>query len=159
MKKIDLNNGKFALVDDGDFAFLNQWKWRVNGHGYAVRTQNYTKEDGKQTNITVLMHRVLMGTQEGLHTDHINGDRLDNRKKNLRICTNSQNQFNKGKYITNKTGFKGVSEHKCGKWQAQIQINRKLKYLGLYSSPELAGEAYRKEAIALHGQFFNGEVK
>lgn len=86
--------------------------------------------------------------------DHKNKNRLDNRKENLRICTPSQNQHNKPIYANNKSGYKGVTWHSIGKkWQAQIMINNKYKYLGLFETPKLAYEAYCKVAIELHGEF------
>ena len=91
-----------------------------------------------------------------MHVDHINGNPLDNRKSNLRICTNAENQRNKGVYKNNKSGYKGVHWFKRDKkWQAQIKHNNKSIHIGLYEDKEEAARAYDKKAKELHGNFKN----
>lgn len=138
MKKIALTQEKFALVDDEDFEWLNQWKWSYDGNnGYAKRTK-YTKD----RNIKIYMHRIILNIPQGLITDHINRNRLDNRKDNLRISNKQQNGFNRDKNKNNISGFKGVTwHHKNKKWIAQIMINGINKYLGSYQKIEDAIKA------------------
>lgn len=87
--------------------------------------------------------------------DHINGNRQDNRISNLREANASQNQYNRGIPKNNESGFKGVYYiRRLHKWKAEIRIEGKLKYLGLFNSPEEASKAYKDAARELHGKFF-----
>ena len=127
MKTIPITKNKYVIVDDEDFEYLNQWKWHLSDSGYAVRGIN-------KNNKKFRMHREINKTPEGLDTDHINGNKLDNRKSNLRTVTRSQNKMNVGKPKTNSSGIKGVSWHKaCEKWRADIKVNQKQISLGCYS--------------------------
>lgn len=89
MKKIPLTRGQFAIVDDDDYAPLSEYKWHLltsgTGPYYAARTD---RSNGQKA---VMMHRVINNTPDGLVTDHINGNSLDNRKENLRSLTNFEN--------------------------------------------------------------------
>ena len=86
--------------------------------------------------------------------DHINHIRDDNRWTNLRDATYSQNQFNKSTNKTNTSGYKGVSWNKqVKKWRAQIKYMKKSIYIGYYTTPQEAAEAYNKKAIELSGKF------
>ena len=148
MKKITLTKGKFALVDADEFASLNQWKWYFH-QGYAARGD---KSGGK--NKIVLMHRQIAGTPEGFDTDHINGDRLDNRKANLRICTRAQNNMNRQPISGKSSKYKGVSWAKREqKWRASISVNNKAKHLGYFDNQEKAALAYNNAAIKHSGEF------
>lgn len=90
MKEIPLTRGYVALVDDEDYNWLNQWKWCADGNGYATRSVG-----GKRTQKKLYMHRLVNKTPEGLQTDHINRNRCDNRKENLKAVTPKENQQNK----------------------------------------------------------------
>tara|TARA_R110002126_G_scaffold2337_2_gene13445 strand:+ start:3380 stop:3886 length:507 start_codon:yes stop_codon:yes gene_type:complete len=154
MKEIQLTQGKVALVDDEDYEYLNQWKWYANKFGnifYAVKNIKIFK--GKIR--PVLMHRFLSNNKNTkMHTDHINGDGLDNRKINLRICTHSQNLMNRGASINNKTGYKGVSyDKKQNKFKAQIGVNKKNITLLRTNNPIDAARAYNTAAQKYHGEF------
>jgi hypothetical protein len=144
MKEIPLSQGKVAIVDDDMFDYLNQWKWSYSGHGYAERR---TWPEKKK----IYMHRLIAQTPNGMDTDHINHDKLDNRKENLRICTASENMGNS----SIKDGrFKGVSFHKSlNKWEAYITKNYDHKHLGLFQSPEEAAHAYDAAAKKFFGNF------
>src|SRR4030065_939634 len=104
MKEIKLTKGKVAIVDDEDYDWLMQWKWRINSIGYAMRT---VKKNGKARKI--FMHRVILNTPSDMCSDHANHNRLDNRRCNLRICTKQQNQANAPAPKNNRSGGKGVS--------------------------------------------------
>lgn len=110
-----------------------------------------------------LMHRLIMNAEENDEVDHKKVGikyRLDNRKKNLRIATKNQNQYNRTKYRNNKSGFKGVSLHKRSqKWYACIQINGKGIHLGSFDTPEEASKAYQKAAKKHHKEFYNKEKR
>src|SRR5260221_205877 len=104
------NPNTFVIVDDEDYEYLNQWKWHLSSNGYAVR-RPYIKGSEKtgQKHTVVWMHRVINNTPAGRDTDHINRDRLDNRRSNLRTATFSQNSMNKGLSKSNTSGIKGIS--------------------------------------------------
>ena len=148
MRKIQLINGGSALVDDIDFNELNKFKWHLTA-GYASRT---ARSNGK--GFTVLMHRVIVKPGHGQRIDHISGNKLDNRRSNLRLATNQQNLCNRGKTQKNTSGFKGVFwSYPCAKWRAQIAVNGHPKHLGVFDNKEAAYFAYRRAAKKYHGQF------
>lgn len=166
MKKIPLTEGEFAIVDDCDFAKLSVLKWMVqSGKRKKYARRSYTcgerKVDGKLKQRVAWMHRVVMDCPEGLVVDHINGNGLDNRRKNLRIVTPSQNGLNKVASSNNKSGYKGV--YRTGKryktkWFALIYIPVKGKlpnkvYLGYFSRKSDAAKAYNEAAKMYHGEF------
>lgn len=136
MKKIQLTKNKVALVDDDMFEYLNQWKWYLNDNGYAVNK-------GKTI---IRMHRLINNTPEGLFTDHINMDKLDNRRCNLRSVSKSENGINRLKPKNNRSGCKGVCFNKnANKWMAEIKVKPTKIYLGIYTNLEDAIKI-RKEA-------------
>jgi len=155
MKTIQLTQGKVALVDDEDFEELNKHKW------YASKDHHYTRWyagrairiDGKK--YTCLMHRDVMNAPKDKMIDHINHDGLDNRKCNLRVCSNSQNQCNMLK--TNKSSkYKGVHLRTYNKkqyWCSQIVKNGKKEYIGIFNNEIDAAKAYDKRAKEAFGEF------
>lgn len=144
MKKIPLTRGMFALVDDEDYEFLSQWKWFCDSNNYAARG---CKE-------RILMHRLINKTPEGLDTDHINGNRLDNRRSNLRSAHRWQNAVNRPRQSNNTSGFKGVSLHKRnGKWQAWVIQNKIQYHLGYFQTKYDAAAAVDREALKRTGEF------
>lgn len=148
MKKLLTNKGVEFIIDDEDFTLVSKYTWHLNHKGY-VRSEIR----GKQ----VMLHRVVMNvTDPQLQVDHIKGNKLDNRKSQLRICTNQQNQFNRGKNKNNTSGYKGVKwRADRSKWIAVINFNRKRKILGSFECPKEASKAYVTAAKNLHGEFFN----
>lgn len=153
MKKIPLTRGKFALVDDEDFEYLNQWKWYLqktkNGDSYAVRNQYRLGMGNKSKKI--YMHKLIFGFSEDV-VDHINRDKLDNRKINLRSCDQQKNSWNRGLSKRNKSGFKGV-RMEYGKWRARIRLNNKQAHLGVFKTKEEAAKAYDFAAKKHYGEF------
>lgn len=157
MKEISLSKGKrTTLVDDEDYEYLNQWNWYYTVSGYVVRKlPNPSK-------IYIPMHRVIMNPPIGMMVDHINHNGLDNRKCNLRICTNAENQHNRKIGSNNTSGYKGVSWNTlANKWEAQVKFNNKKIYLGRFISLEHAVKTYNKRAKELFGEFalINSERK
>ena len=146
--KIPLNHGKTALIDDEDYEKVSHRKWQYS-KGYAVSGSYLPKNH-------LRMHRVILGLSHNDHqsVDHINGDRLDNRKTNLRLCTNSQNQANRDAPTTNTSGYKGVTYHRGKKaWMASANHNNKAYFAGYHQTPELAAKAYDELAKKLWGDF------
>lgn len=118
-----------AIIDPEDWLIVGGHSWNPTRDGYAVATINYKK---------VLMHRLIMNTPPGLQTDHLNHDKLDNRRSNLRICTPKQNAQNRR-----------ISAHKCvtfnkGAWTASVQHLLKRNYLGRFKTEEEAIDAVKK---------------
>jgi hypothetical protein len=149
MKEIPLSRNKFAIVDDEDFDFLSlpTYKW------HAIENKKTFYAGGRKN---IKMHTLLMNTPEGKIVDHINGNGLDNRKENLRICTVEENNRNRGKTVRNKSGFKGVCYLKnTKKWKASIRVSKKQINIGYFKTKEEAYEAYCVACVKYHGEFSN----
>ena len=145
MKEIKLTNGAIALVDDEDFEKVSRYNWRY-ATGYARTT----------TRSRIMMHILIMGKQTGKQIDHIDRNRLNNQKSNLRFCTFDENQRNKSKIKNCTSIYKGVCWKKNrNKWEAKIKYKRKCYYLGLFEKEEEAAIAYNKKAIELFKEFAN----
>jgi hypothetical protein len=145
-KTIQLTKGKVTVVSDEDHEEQNQWSWsacKTGNKWYAVR-----KSNGK----IIKLHRVIAGAENNVEVDHINGDGLDNRRENLRLCNTSENNRNRGKSPRNKTGYKGVSREGT-QYRAQISIYRKDIYIGSFGTAEAAAHAYDEAAKKHHGPF------
>jgi hypothetical protein len=149
MKEIKLSQGKVALVDDGDFEWLNQWRWAAHKNGYVFYVVRvvYTP-----TPKTIQIHRLITNAPKGMVVDHINGDGLDNRRENLRLCTVAENNKNRRRNSNNTSGYKGVRRDTY-KYKAAIKSENKLIHLGMFSSPEDAARAYDKAAKEIFGKF------
>lgn len=131
MKQIPLTKGKFAIVDDEHYDYLIQWRWHVSDSGYATRHTRNQKRN------IIRMHRVINNTPDDLITDHINGDKLDNRKENLRTVNKSLNARNTGLRKGNKSGVKGCYwEERVKSWRLQIKVNLKSIHLGYFKNIE-----------------------
>jgi hypothetical protein len=149
VKEIELLCGTKTLVDDDDYERLHHYNWRLNPAGYALRS---TSINGKYA--TIRLHREIMGALKGEYVDHINGDVLDNRKSNLRICTNMQNAWNSGLSKSNTSGYKGVTWKKeRGKWKAEIKKNYKPIFLGYFDNKHDAARMYNFWAKDMFGEY------
>jgi len=152
MKKIPVGKNQYATVDDDDYEWLSSWSWHLSQQGYAVRKVYINGR--KAGSYQVSMHRLIMGNPEVLHTDHINGDILDNRRSNLRVCEGSDNSKNRKRYSSNTSGYKGVHLHtKLKRWVARISVGGKRIHLGLFDTPKAAGLAYNEAAKKYHGVY------
>lgn len=152
---IPLTRNKVALVDLADFLWLCEFKWRamkVGSKFYACRT-----EKGR----TVLMHRRIMDPAKGFVVDHKNENGLDNRRINLRVCTQAQNRYN-SRPRRGRSGFKGVYPQ-GDKWYAVVEHRGKQHYVGTFLTPVEAARARDRKAIRLFGEYawlnFPNEVR
>lgn len=147
---IPLSLGRFTIIDAEDYDYLSQWKWCSHKTYYYAMRRDYT--NGKKS--MYRMHRLIMKAKENEYVDHINGNRLDNRKSNLRICNKGENNQNCGLRRNNTSGYKGVSwSKKYKKYNVQININGKRKTVGSYIDPIEAAKAYDEAAFAAYGEF------
>ena len=138
-----LASGEMAYVDCEDVSLVSDHGWALHKDGYA-----HARINGR----LILMHRYIMSAKAGEITDHINRNRLDNRKDNLRLCTLSQNGQNACKR-TNRNRFKGAYRNRRGWWDARIRVNKKQLFLGSYPSEEDAAIVYNVAAQIFHGEF------
>ncbi len=149
--EIPLTQGCHAIVDNENISLLNTHRWYTSSRASKGETR-YAKR--KEKGKTVLMHREIMNAPAGMQIDHINGNGLDNRKANLRLCNYSQNQQNQRKKTRSTSRYKGVSKDKK-KWAARICINGKKIWIGRYHDEIRAAKAYDQKAIELFGEFAN----
>jgi hypothetical protein len=148
--------GLYALIDEGDAELVSRYRWnpsqQKNGLIYARAFVPGTRNDH------VLMHRLILGLVPRLPlVDHENHDGLDNRRKNIRVCTNQQNLAN-ARRVLGSSRFRGVHRHwqkghGQGGWVAQITVNGKRRYLGHFGSEEQAARTYDIAALAAFGEW------
>lgn len=150
--EIRLSGGLVALVDDVDFErALAAGNWHARPHGYTTYAQRHTvRSDGRRT--TQQLHQFLLGCRG---VDHVNGNGLDNRRRNLRPADQSRNMANARLLRSNNTsGFRGVTKPASKRrWVAQIGIRGRVVHLGSFDSPETAARAYDVAAIEAFGEF------
>jgi len=150
-----------VIIDDDDFDKVKDYEWYLNPNGYAITWYVIKKSNKKQSTKTISMHRIIMGlkTVDGrrakVFIDHINGNKLDNRKSNLRECTISDNLANQPS--RRASGHKGIDVRKCKngtlRYLALISKNGKHYSLGTYNTEEEAALAYNIKAKELYGEF------
>lgn len=152
---VTLTRGFEAILDAADVSLVSGRNWYAlvnkTGHAYAVRQY---AEGGKQK--CELMHRTIMGTEVGREVDHIDGDGLNNRRRNLRNCSHNENMANAVVSRRNRLGLKGAYKKK-NRYRACIRRGSTRVNLGSYLTPEEAAAAYRGAALVLYGAFANGE--
>ncbi len=153
MKEIPLSKGKVALVDDEDYERVTAIKWAASQTGKKWYGRGHIPGSGKNGKCFSL-HRFVSGASSGEEVDHINGDGLDNRRSNLRICTSQQNKRNMAKQSGKSSKFKGVSYNKSHRrFEAYITVSYKRVRLGMHACEEAAARAYDAAALAAFGEF------
>jgi hypothetical protein len=158
MKSIALTRGHETIVDDKDFAWLNQWKWQYGGNGYAVRDQYLGKIGGTYRHKTVLMHREILDAPSGTEVDHANRNKLDNRRDNLRLATRSQNRANiqsaRRKNSELPTGITyNPSPRTKQPFMARVAKDGRSYFLGNFYTVDEASQAYKLKKKQLFGEF------
>jgi hypothetical protein len=146
MKTIELlNSDGVAYVDDSDRDRVTGYRWRLHEDGYAVAGGGKT---------FVRMHRLIFGTARGQQVDHIDRNRLNNQRANLRAATASQNAANRGLRSNNTTGYKGVVlVRKSGRYQARTMVSGACRSLGHYDTALEAAVVYDRVVTEIHGEF------
>ena len=126
----------YALVDDEDHRLLGGFKWFRMSTGYVART---LKNPGR----TILLHRAILWAPDGYNIDHANGDKLDNRRANIRVASPTQNSLNKGASSRSTSGLKGAYPVRGRNlWRSTFQYKGRVYHLGYYKTPEEAAKAH-----------------
>lgn len=143
--------GMHAIVNAADLDLIAPFKW------FAIlsRRTHYAQAcerlgNGRQRSI--LMHRLILGAPAGSLVDHRDGNGLNNRRSNIRLCDHRENGLNRGPNRESASQYKGVWCRK-NRWKAAIQISGKTIHLGTFATEEDAARAYDAKALELHGEF------
>mgnify|MGYP000851944013 FL=1 len=151
-REIPLSQGLVALVDEADFDMVSRFNWAARRSGrtfYATTARHCRRPSG-----LIYMHRMLLLPAPDEEVDHVNGDGLDNRRCNLRLCTHAENGRNQRRPTNNTSGVKGVSWNSGrGRWEANIKTGGVSHFLGYFDSIDAAARAYDAAALAEHGEF------
>ncbi len=150
MYGITLNGEKF-VIDGEDFEKVKNYCWRKDRNGYIVANSR----NGK--NKIVRLHRIIMNAKNEEIVDHINWDKSDNRKSNLRMANKTQNNINIKRKKNNTSGYTGVSVLKNGNYRADISLNGAKYYLGTFDNLNDAINIRHRAELVLHGKW-SGEI-
>lgn len=158
-KKIGLTQGKYVVVDDEDFDWLNSFRWTYSNRGYAFRNSSVKlgEADNAYKRQVIYLHKFILGIGLNQMGDHISGNKLDNRRENLRIVTKQQNNHNSLGSSNSRSKYKGVVFGKNDKgknrWRSSITLNYKKFFLGSFYTEIDAALAYDIAAIYYFGDY------
>jgi hypothetical protein len=145
VRQIPLGNGQYAYVDAADYEWLSQYTWYSYAGGYAARVEN---------NKIIYMHREIMKAPKGMVVDHIDGNRANNCRFNLRVCTRTENLRNNAKRRDASCRFKGVGyDEERGKYFAKCAHQGERPWLGYFDSDVEAARAYDYRAVQCYGPY------
>ncbi len=150
MKEIALSSGEMALVDDQDYDFLSRFNWQ-NTDGYASTRRSFTLAPKVYVVKRFFMHRLILDPPPGIEPDHIDRNRLNNQRSNLRLVTRVENMMNKSPYSNNTSGYRGVRLEN-GHWRADIRHYGQRIFLGYFPTAEDAARAWNSKALELRGE-------
>jgi hypothetical protein len=151
MKEIPLTQGSVAIIDDADYELVSQYKWQLSPNKNTGYASHAFSKKGKYYRL--YMHRLITGASADKEVDHINHNGLDNRRANLRVCSEQENKWNRVHPI-GKSGFKGVHWYRpTGRWRAIIVIDNRFKHLGIFDDPRDGAAAYDRAAVSAFGDF------
>lgn len=152
---VSTSKGQKTIIDDCD-ADLAEYRWFCSHQGYTVRSYHVSKHNKP----IIFLHSVIMerklghSVPDGYYVDHVNRNKLDNRRDNLRLASKGQNAINSKVPSNNTSGAKGVTWDKSKqRWQAQIVYQQKFVFIGRYKKVEDAIEARREKEVELFGEF------
>ena len=149
---VPLTRGYEAIIDTADVPLVEGRNWCADSRGHNLYARS--SQSSNYVNVKTYMHRLIMGAELGESVDHISGDGLDNRRGNMRLVSHAENLRNQRVRVNNTSGLKGVSWNKrAGKWVANIRVDGKSQYLGLFICPVEAHAAYCEASERLHGEF------
>lgn len=153
---IQLTRGLSAIVDVEDLPLVNNYKWHAKKCG--VKMYAASREPSSAGKKTIYMHRLILAGEE---IDHRDGDGLNNKKCNLRVCSRSQNNANRHSIPTTASGYRGVYLHHTGKWYGRMTKDGRMYFTERVASAEIAVAARDKLALLLFGEFasLNKEMK
>jgi hypothetical protein len=148
MKEIPLTKGYVALIDDGMYEELSQWKWYASSDKSGPKAVRNTRPNKEGKRAIVLMHRQITCAPPGMDVHHKDHDTLNNQEENLVVCTRGQNAANMRKRIGGSSRFKGVCWREArGRWQARIMVNYCTNHLGYFDDEVEAARAYNVAAL------------
>ena len=152
MREIPLTReGLVALVDDEDYPLASRFAWTPSLRRQTCYAYCAMRVGGRWTTRT--MHRLLMRPDPGLVVDHINGNGLDNRRCNLRVCTQSQNVANQRAHVGTSSRYRGVSRLRNGRWQVGIYHDGRRRFIGNFEDEVDGALAYDLSALSVFGEF------
>lgn len=151
-KIIELTRGQSTLVSEEDFSLLNQYKWFAK---WDVHTNSFyaVRNEGRIVRKTVFMHQAILNIPAGMVGDHKNGNTLDNRRENLRVCSRADNVINSKLRSNNTTGYRGVVRTRHGKWCVKLVKNQKTLFQKNFDDLEVAARMYDEQAKLHFGEF------
>lgn len=153
-----LTKGRVAKIDEADAEWVGRHSWQLSTGGYAYRRRSLPTVNGERGYVTIYLHRAVcemsVPIPDGMEVDHIDVDKLNCRRDNLRPCTRAQNRRNVKAYRNNTSGAKGVwFVPSLNKWRASISVSKRAKHLGVFMTRDEAVQAYQAAAVEYFGEF------